>query len=327
MNNPLLKVDDLSVAFIGTAGILKAVSEVSFTLQRSEILGIVGESGSGKSITCLSILKLLPHPGQIISGEIRFDGEDIISKTPREMRAIRGKRISMILQDPMTSLNPVFTIGNQVSEPLRIHNNLRKTPAREIAIELLKLVGIPSPSIRYKQYPHQFSGGMRQRTAIAMAIACSPDLLIADEPTTALDVTIQSQILQELLKIRDKKGTAIILVTHDLGVVAQSCDRVIVMYGGMSMETGTVTSIFHQPKHPYTQSLLRAIPTLRVNNEGLYSIPGQPPSLSDLPPGCPFWPRCELAIPICKKTTPPMFSVSNDHEARCWLLSENTQDV
>lgn len=319
MTRPLLDVRQLSTWLYGTRGVSKAVNQLSFAIDRGEILGIVGESGSGKSMACLSIVKLLPRGGRIVHGEILFDGDDIIKKDDDAMKAMRGKRIAMVLQDPLTSLNPLYSIGNQVTESLRAHTTTQTSRLRSEVINLLELVGIPAAAIRYKQYPHQFSGGMRQRAAIAMSIASEPELLIADEPTTALDVTIQAQILHLLREIRDQRRLTIILVTHDLAVVAQTCDRVVVMYAGRVVESASVYDLFSRPRHPYTRGLLDSIPIMSSQKRVLYSIPGHPPNPLNLPQGCPFWPRCDNRLEHCQTQDPPTFGGGTGHEVRCWL--------
>ena len=280
------------------SGVAVAANHVSFSIAAGETLGLVGESGSGKSVTCRSILRLVPRPGEILGGSIHFDGKDVLALSARELRAIRGAEISMIFQDPMSSLNPVYTIGDQISEPLRAHRRMGRRAARVEAAQLLDRVGIPSPRERLDAYPHELSGGMRQRVMIAIAISCKPKLLLADEPTTALDVTIQDQILSLLLDLQADEGMAILLVSHDLGVIAQTCERVCVMYGGYVVEESPAAEIFERSKHPYTAALLRALPELAIGRR-LTPIPGQPPDLASLPDGCPFRPRCGFARPAC----------------------------
>jgi oligopeptide transport system ATP-binding protein len=321
--NPLLEVRDLRTYFETDTHSVKAVDGVSFRLNRGEIVGIVGESGSGKSMTCLSILRLVPRGARIVGGQIIFDGEDLLEKSEREMRSYRGRRISMVLQDPMTSLNPVFTIGDQVAEPLRLHNKMSRRDSMQKVIQLMEEVKIPSPANLLERYPHQFSGGMRQRAVTAIAISCQPDLLIADEPTTALDVTIQAQVLNLLDEIRTERGLSIILVTHDLGIVAGMCDRVLVMYAGALIERACTVDLFERPHHPYTAGLIRSIPLLGRGRERLYSIRGQPPNLGNLPPGCPFWPRCERVMDVCRTEHPSMTQVGERHDTRCWLYSRD----
>ncbi|WP_298817200.1 ABC transporter ATP-binding protein [Chloroflexus sp.] len=316
---PLLEVRDLRTYFQTQDGIVKAVDGVSFYVNRGETLGIVGESGCGKSVTSLSIMRLIPTPpGKIVSGQILFDGDDLLQASEEEMRHIRGNRIAMIFQDPMTSLNPVLTIGRQITESLELHLKLTKKEARDRAIELLDMVGIPSASKRLDNYPHQFSGGMRQRVMIAMALSCNPELLIADEPTTALDVTIQAQILELINRLREELGTAVILITHDLGVVAGMTDRVTVMYAGKVVEEGPTHEIFANPRMPYTIGLLRSIPRLdEERGRRLKPIRGLPPNLIDLPPICPFSPRCDYAREECLTSAPELRSVGADHRAAC----------
>lgn len=321
----LLHVEDLCTWLQTLEGTVKAVDGVSFTLDSGEILGLVGESGCGKSMTALSILRLLPRPsGRIIRGEINFQGEDLAKASDSRMREIRGKSISMIFQEPMTSLNPVLTIGYQISETLLTHQNLPRRKASADALEMLKLVGIASPEKRFYEYPHQLSGGMRQRAMIAMALACRPKLLIADEPTTALDVTIQAQILDLMLKLRNEMGTAIILITHNLGVIAETAHRVGVMYAGRLMEMAQVTELFHDPLHPYTQGLLSSVPRIDEDidkrTNPLKEISGTVPNLIELPPGCKFYDRCTVAGDPCKKVEPALEQKKSDHWVRCWMV-------
>jgi len=316
----VIEVKDLKTYFFTSRGVVKAVDGVSFRLKEGETLGLVGESGCGKSITCLSILRLVPRPaGRIVSGEIIFDGENLLSKSEKEMRHIRGRRISMILQDPMTSLNPVLTIGDQVAEPVRIHQNLDKIMVREKVKEMLRLVRIPSPEVRMREYPHQMSGGMRQRIVGAMVLSCQPQLLIADEPTTSLDVTIQAQFLRLLKEIQQQSNLSMIIVTHDFGIVAKVCDRLAVMYAGKIVESADVRDLFNNPIHPYTKALLNSLPKMEVKVDKLFSIEGQPPELHDLPPGCSFAPRCSEEKEICKKAYPPQSVVKDGHNVCCWL--------
>lgn len=317
----LLEVKDLKTSFFTYLGEVQALRGVSFELDAGRSLGIVGESGSGKSVTALSIMGLLQHPGKVKEGQILFKGKDLLGMNKKEMRKIRGAEISMIFQDPMTSLNPVYRVGSQVMESILEHTPMSKADANKKAVELLELVGIPSPEERARQYPHEFSGGMRQRAMIAIALSCSPELMIADEPTTALDVTIQAQIIDLMKEIKVKLGTAIILITHDLGVVADLCDDILVMYGGMIMESGTKREIFYSPKHPYTMGLLGAIPKISSDDqEKLTPILGSPPDLIFPPKGCPFAPRCDYALQICKESCPPYFG--DRHQAMCWRLHE-----
>jgi oligopeptide transport system ATP-binding protein len=324
----LLEVKDLKVSFYTYSGEVQAVRGVDLELSKGEALAIVGESGSGKSVTSKAIMRLIPNPpGKIKEGEVLFEGKDITKLTEREMQKIRGSEISMIFQDPMTSLNPTMTVGKQIMEGLIKHQRLSKSEANERAVQLLKLVGLPNAEARVKQYPHQFSGGMRQRVVIAIALACNPKLLIADEPTTALDVTIQAQILDLMRDLQEKTGTAIILITHDLGVVANLAQRVAVMYGGMIVETGTVDEIFYKPKHPYTWGLLASMPKLDSGAEELLAIPGTPPDLADPPKGCPFAARCPHAMQVCVDNMPEYTELSETQKTACWLLDEKAPKV
>ena len=324
----LLEVKNLKTEFKTNVGQVHAVRGVSFYLDKGEALGIVGESGCGKSVTMMSIMRLLADNGKIADGQIYFDGKDISKAKDSEMDSIRGNDIGMIFQDPMTSLNPVFTIGDQLMEPLLKHRGMKKEEAKKQAINMLKLVGIPSPEKRMKQYPHEFSGGMRQRAMIAMSLICEPKLIIADEPTTALDVTIQAQILDLMKDLKDKLNTSIILITHDLGVVADLCSRINVMYGGIVVETGTTEDIFYRPKHPYTWGLLRSVPNPKESTkEKLKPIEGQPPDLLKPPVGCPFAARCDYAMKICINKQPPQFEVGENHSAACWLCHEDAPKV
>jgi len=328
MAEKLLEVRNVKTSFFTHVGEVQAVRGVDFTLNKGEAIGIVGESGSGKSVTSLSIMRLLQYPGKIKDGEIIFKGEDLLKKSEKEMMAIRGNEIAMIFQDPMTSLNPVYTVGNQIMEAIMKHQKLSKAEAKKKAIEMLKLVGIPSPERRVDNYPHEFSGGMRQRAMIAIALSCEPDLLIADEPTTALDVTIQAQILQLMKDLKERINTAIILITHDLGVVADVCQRIIVMYGGLVMEEGTTEDIFYNPKHPYTMGLLKSIPRMdSKEKKRLVPIEGTPPDLLNPPKGCPFKDRCPYAMRICAEKRPPYFNISEGHRAMCWLQHEDAPRV
>ncbi|KRQ87531.1 Oligopeptide transport ATP-binding protein OppD [Caloramator mitchellensis] len=322
----LLDIKNLKTSFFTHVGEVKAVRGVSFHLDKGEALGIVGESGSGKSITMMSVMRLLADNGKIIDGEIMFDGRDLAKVSEQDMQKIRGNEIGMIFQDPMTSLNPVLTIGDQLTEHLLKHKNISKQDAMKKAVEMLKLVGIPSPEKRISQYPHEFSGGMRQRVMIAMALITEPKLLIADEPTTALDVTIQAQILELMKDLKDKINTSIILITHDLGVVADVCNRINVMYGGLVVETGKTSEIFYNPRHPYTWGLLRSIPNPKAK-ERLKPIDGQPPDLLKPPAGCPFAPRCEYAMKVCMTHMPPLFEVGDNHRAACWLNHKDAPKV
>lgn len=316
----ILEVKDLYTSFFTHLGEVKAVNGVSFTAGPGEIIGIVGESGSGKSVTSLSIINLLPYPGKIVAGSIILAGKELVNLPEKEMQKIRGNEISIIFQDPMTSLNPVFTVGEQIMEPLVRHRGFSRGEARQKAVEMLAMVGIPGPEKRINQYPHEFSGGMRQRVMIAMALCCRPKLLIADEPTTALDVTVQAQIIELMKELRDQTGTAIILITHDLGVVAGMCSRVMVMYAGSIVEQGDRRSIFYHPRHPYTQGLLKSVPGARLKHKGrLQPIEGQPPDLLNTTAGCPFCPRCEQAMLICAEQQPPYTVFGPAHRAACWL--------
>lgn len=314
----LLHVKNLEVEFRTYAGVVKAVRGVEFQVNPGEVVAIVGESGCGKSVTAQSIMRLIPSPpGRITGGSIIFDGENLLNKTERQMQKIRGNTIGMIFQDPMTYLNPVLTIATQITENLRLHKRMNKEQAMRRAVELFGLVGIPEPEIRLKQYPHQFSGGMRQRVMIAMALACEPKLIIADEPTTALDVTVQAQILELIKGLKDRFQTAIILITHDLGVVAGQADRILVMYAGQIVETGTTDEVLKKPSHPYTWGLLKSVPRLdAVKGKKLTPIWGQPPDLLQDFTSCPFVPRCDYAMSICAQKMPPFF---NGNKVRCWL--------
>ena len=325
MSETILQVEDLKTYFNTDDGIVKAVDGVSFELKKGEMLGIVGESGSGKSVTNLSLMKLIPSPpGKIMSGTAMLDGEDIFKMNEGEIRRLRGNRISMIFQDPMTSLNPFLRIATQMIETIVLHQDLDKIEARKRAVEMLELVGIPNPEKRINDYPHQFSGGMRQRVMIAMALSCDPEILIADEPTSALDVTIQAQIIEVMQELCRKMDTAVIMITHDLGVVAGICDTVCVMYAGRIVEKGTNDEIFKNPMHPYTQGLIKSVPRLdKPNVERLYSIEGQPPNVIDLPECCPFHPRCEKAMDKCRNTYPPVKDFGEGREVRCWLYEED----
>ncbi len=320
MAKPVLEVRDLRTYLFTRWGTVKAVDGVSFDVEAGETLGVVGESGSGKTMMCLSILRLVPrHVGRILSGEVLLEGEDLLLKTDREMETIRGRKVSMILQDPMSSLNPVFSVGMQVREPLAIHRRLRGRALTEAAVELLKSVGIASPAARLRAFPHQLSGGMRQRVVGAMAMAAPPRLLIADEPTTSLDLTVQAQYLRLLKDLQRRHNLAMIFVTHDLGIVAKMCDRVAVMYAGRIVEDGPVSRIFSAPAHPYTKALLDTIPRLGDPRDRLTPIEGQPPDLAALPAGCPYEPRCHKAMDRCREEDPPEFSVADGHATRCWL--------
>lgn len=320
MARKLLSVRDLKTSFFTHVGEVKAVRGISFDVNEGEVLGIVGESGSGKSVTSLSIMGLLQYPGRVVDGEILLNGEDILTYSKDQMRRVRGKEIAMIFQDPMTSLNPVYTIGNQVMEMILEHEKMTKREARARAIEMLKLVGIPAAEKRIDSYPHEFSGGMRQRVMIALALSCNPKLLIADEPTTALDVTIQAQILSLIKKLNRQFGMTTMLITHDLGVVATVCDKVAVMYGGLIMEYGTADEIFYHPRHPYTMGLLGSIPHVDGGEKRrLIPIDGTPPDLINPPKGCPFSTRCKYCMNVCTREQPPYFA-EDKHRTMCWML-------
>ncbi|HDN81510.1 MAG: ABC transporter ATP-binding protein [Methanomicrobia archaeon] len=320
MSKKLLEVSELKTHFFTDDGVVKAVDGVSFSIKEGETFGLVGESGCGKSVTALSIIRLIPDPpGKIIDGKVYLEGEDLVKKSEREMQKIRGNKISMIFQEPMTSLDPVFTIGSELMEVIQLHQGLDKEEARKKAIEMLRVVGIPEPEKRMKEYPHQLSGGMRQRAMIAMALSCNPQLLIADEPTTALDVTIQAQILRLMDQLKEDFSAAVLLITHDLGVIAETCKNVAVMYAGKIVEYGSVEDIFENPLHPYTAGLNKAIPRLDIDTERLQIIEGNVPNLIDLPPGCKFYPRCPYAMDICAKEEPPLKKREGNHLARCYL--------
>jgi len=320
---PLLELDRLSTHYVSAQGlrVVRAVDEVSLKLHAGETLGIVGESGSGKSTLALTLLRVLPPAARIVSGRMLFEGEDLVRKSEDEMREIRGKRIAMILQDPMASLNPLFTIGNQVGEPIRVHEGASRATAWERARELLKSVRIPSPETRVTQYPHEMSGGMRQRIVGAIGISCEPRLLIADEPTTSLDLTIQAQYLNLLRDLQKQHGLALIFITHNLGIVAKMCDQLAVMYAGRLVEYGPVSQIFNAPAHPYTEALLNSIPRMGDPGQRLTAIGGQPPDLSRLPAGCAFAPRCPQAFDRCRVEVPPNVAVGDGQSARCWLAA------
>ena len=317
----LLEVRNLRTYFRTDAGVARAVDGVSFSIEKGEVLGIVGESGCGKSVTSLSIMRLIPQPpGEIMpDSSIRFRDEEVVTASNKRMREIRGNDIAMIFQEPMTSLNPVFPIGEQIAEAVRLHRKVSKAEARTAAIDMLRLVGIPDPEERVDHFPHQLSGGQRQRVMIAIALSCEPDLLVADEPTTALDVTIQAQILELLADLRKRLGMAIMLITHDLGVVAEVCDRVVVMYAGEVVEEGPVHEIFGNPRHPYTQGLMQAIPRLGERKDRLAVIPGMVPSATNWPIGCRFHARCPYGFDVCVKEHPELFVINDKHTSRCWL--------
>ena len=314
----LLKVTNLHTSFFTPAGEVKAVNGISFSLEKGKVLGIVGESGSGKSVTAYSILQILANPGRIVEGSILYQGEELVGADKEVMNKIRGNKISIIFQDPMTSLNPVFTIGNQLMEAIMLHTDRDKEQAKERAIEMLRLVGVNEPEKRINQYPHEFSGGMRQRVMIAMALACEPDILIADEPTTALDVTIQAQILDLIKDLQKQLGMSVILITHDLGVVAEMCDEVIVMYAGEVCERGTADEIFYNPKHEYTKGLMRSIPTVSDDDRRLEPIGGTPVDLLNMPDGCPFSPRCDAAMKVCLHHKAREMRINDEHISSCW---------
>ena len=324
MSDKILSIDNLNISFMTSNGEVQAVRGVSFDVHKGEIVGLVGESGSGKSVTCMSILRLLADTSVIREGTIRFEDEELTRVSKAEMRSIRGDKISMVFQDPMSSLNPLIKVGKQVEEIIRIHYPKKtKEQLYQETLELFRKVRIPEPEKRFHSYPHEFSGGMRQRVMIAMALANRPDLLIADEPTTALDVTIQDQILKEMRTLRSDYGTSIIFITHDLGVVAELCDRVEVMYGGMIMEQAPIDDIFENPKHPYTLGLLSSIPDVTQDkSKRLVPIPGSPPDMTNPPKGCPFAPRCPYARNICANEIPEFYTIDENHSSRCWLLDE-----
>ena len=315
----LLEVKDLHTSFFTDAGEVRAVNGVSFNLERGKVLGIVGESGSGKSVTAYSIMQILASTGRIVSGSIKFDGQELVGADEKVMKTIRGNKISIIFQDPMTSLNPTYTIGHQLMEAILLHTDRNKQQAWDRAVEMLRLVNVNEPEKRMKQYPFEFSGGMRQRVMIAMALACEPDILIADEPTTALDVTIQAGILELMKDIQKEMGMAIIMITHDLGVVAQLCDEVVVMYAGSICEQGTADEIFYNPCHEYTKGLLRSIPTTDSGGERLQPISGTPIDLLNMPRGCAFAPRCDAAMKICIREHCDRFEINENHAAACWM--------
>lgn len=328
MSKQLLSIENLHVSFFTPAGEVKAVNGISYTLDNGKVLGIVGESGSGKSVSVNALMQLLPYPGRTTEGEMHFDGKDIRRMPLKQMQKLRGKEIGMIFQDPMTSLNPVYTIGNQLIETLRQHMNMSKEAARQRSIEMLSLVGINNPEQRMKQYPHEFSGGMRQRAMIAMTLSCEPQLLIADEPTTALDVTIQAQILELIKELKQKINSAIILITHDLGIISDLCDEVIVMYAGKVAEKGSIDDIFYRTAHPYTIGLLNCLPRLDSDDkQPLIPIEGTPIDLLNLPDGCPFAPRCDHCMKVCLTEMPPTFTRNEGHTSACWLHAIEDQEA
>ncbi|MBQ3418425.1 MAG: ABC transporter ATP-binding protein [Ruminococcus sp.] len=322
----LLEVKHLQTSFFTDAGEVKAVNDVSFTLDRGKVLGIVGESGSGKSVTAYSIMQILAGTGKIVGGSVKLDGQELVGAGEKVMKNVRGNKISIIFQDPMTSLNPTYTIGKQLMEAIMLHTDRNKQQAKERAIEMLRLVNINEPEKRMKQYPFEHSGGMRQRVMIAMALACEPDILIADEPTTALDVTIQAQILELMGSLQKELGMAIIMITHDLGVVAQMCDEVVVMYAGSICEQGTADEIFYHPAHEYTKGLMRSIPTADTAGKKLQPITGTPIDLLNMPKGCPFAPRCDNAMKICISHRAEREIINEDHAAACWMNVKNRLD-
>ena len=319
----LLEVRDLHTSFFTDAGEVKAVNGISFDLDRGKVLGIVGESGSGKSVTAYSVMQILAGAGRIVSGSIKLDGQEIVGAGEKVMKDVRGNKVSIIFQDPMTSLNPTYSIGKQLMEAILLHTNRNKKQAWDRAVEMLRLVNVNEPEKRMKQYPYEFSGGMRQRVMIAMALACEPDILIADEPTTALDVTIQAGILELMKDIQEKIGMAIIMITHDLGVVAQLCDEVIVMYAGGICEQGTADEIFYNPRHEYTKGLMRSIPTVKSAGTKLQPITGTPIDLLNMPKGCPFAPRCDAAMKICIREKAERMQINENHAAACWMNVKN----
>jgi len=326
MNEPLLQVKNLCTSFNVDSGEVRAVNGISFNLDKGKVLGIVGESGSGKSVTAYSIMRILVEPGRITGGQILFNGEDIVKYSEKQMRRFRGERVSIIFQDPMTSLNPVYTIGNQLREAILLHTDRNREQANARAMEMLQLVGVNEPEKRLKQYPHELSGGMRQRVMIAMALACEPDILIADEPTTALDVTIQAQILELMQSLQKKMGMAIIMITHDLGVIADMCDEIIVMYAGRICERGTADEIFYNPRHEYTKGLLRSIPRLETGHARLIPIAGSPVDLTNMPKGCAFASRCDNCMKICLSEQPEELDINDFHKASCWMNVKQVYD-
>ncbi|WP_099159643.1 ABC transporter ATP-binding protein [Virgibacillus ndiopensis] len=323
MTEKMLEIEDLKTYFYGDEGVVKAVDGVTITVNKGETVGVVGESGCGKSVTSLSVMRLLQDtPGEIVDGSIKFEGKSLLNLSEKEMRMIRGNDIAMIFQEPMTSLNPVYKIGKQLEEAIKLHLRYDKKKARIHAVNMLNLVGLPRANEVMNEYPHQLSGGMRQRVMIAMAMACNPKLLIADEPTTALDVTIQAQILELMQQLRNESNTSIMLITHDLGVVAEMCDRVVVMYAGEVVEESDVYTLFENPKHPYTKGLIGSVPKLGQDVEKLDSIPGNVPIPTNMPSGCKFAPRCEFAMDICWKKDPVLLETNDKHACRCWLYQD-----
>ncbi|MUT64329.1 ABC transporter ATP-binding protein [Paenibacillus sp. NEAU-GSW1] len=324
MAEKLLEIENLTVGFQSENGVVKATDRVNLSLGKGQTVCLVGESGSGKSVTSLAVMRLVEYAGgAILEGGIGFQGEELTSRSQNEMMRIRGNKIAMIFQDPMSALNPVYTVGDQIAESIMLHQHKSKSEARRSAVEMLRLVGIPAPEMRAKQYPHELSGGMCQRVVIAVALACDPDLLIADEPTTALDVTVQAQILELLHRLQQELGMSILLITHDMGVAAEMADRIAVMYAGAIVEEGTAEEIFNRPSHPYTIGLLKSVPGLEgARGDELYTIRGQIPSLSQLPSGCRFHPRCPHVKESCKQKEPPVFQVNADHQAACWIYEQ-----
>jgi len=326
MKNELLEIKNLAVQYTVDKEVAQAVNGISLTVKKGDTLGLVGETGAGKTTTALSIMGLVPDPpGKVVSGEICFDGEDLLKKSPKEMRKIRGEEIAMIFQDPMTSLNPVLTVGDQIKEVILLHDKVSNAEAVKKSCKMLELVGIPAE--RYEEYPHQFSGGMKQRVIIAIALACNPKLLIADEPTTALDVTIQAQVLELMQTLKEKYGTAMILITHDLGVVAEVCNNVAIMYAGEIVEKGLLNDIYLSPKHPYTIGLFKSIPDLESKSARLEIIPGIMPDPTNLPVGCKFCTRCHFAMECCKNKKPPVVCLSGTHEVMCWKFAEQGREM
>ena len=322
----VLEVNDLQTYFVTRWGVVKAVDGVSFNLRKGETLGIVGESGSGKSVTVLSMMRLVPSPpGHIVGGEVILEGENILELPEKDMEKVRGSRIAMVLQDPMTALNPVFDIEDQVGEALKIHEGLKGQSLKETVVDMLRKVRIPAPDVRMKDYPHQLSGGMRQRVVGAIGISCNPAVLIADEPTTSLDATIQAQYLRLLRELQESTGVGIIFITHDFGIVAKMCDRVAVMYAGKIVEQGDVRQIFNNPQHPYTEALINSVPKMEENVERLYSIPGNPPNLWELETECSFADRCPKVMDKCREAYPPTYDIGQGQVAACWLLEENAK--
>lgn len=327
MGEPLLEIRNLKTCFYTEDGVVPAIENVSFSLDKGETIGIVGESGSGKSVTALSVMRLIPNPpGRIECGEIIFEGENLLEKRMDQMRGIRGNDIAMIFQEPMTSLNPVLTVGDQIMEAIVLHQKLSKQDAKDKAVHMLRLVGIPSPERRVNDYPHQMSGGMRQRVMIAMALSCNPKLLIADEPTTALDVTVQAQILELMMALKDDLGTSVMLITHDLGVIAETADKVVVMYAGNVVEKAGVRELFREPAHPYTMGLLGSIPKLNEYSKRLQSIEGVVPSPFNMPKGCRFSPRCGHAMDICREREPVFAKIADGHHVSCWKYAAGSSE-